>query len=160
VNGAVRLALVCAAALVAACSATPLESVPDERAGRGYRVGMPLALVADRMLENPTGTLSSAPPNLVRESLRITERRVTVEDYRRSRAAFPDILGIVPAGTQLVVTAIERKTNPGLDDWFEVTARFTSGPFHGREVSLDRISAHGADGRSPLIDPAELEVRP
>lgn len=157
-NAGARLAVAVIAVLTAACAATPIDAVPDEATGRGYRVGMTLELQSDRMLEKPTGTLSGAPPNLVRESLRSTERRVTIDDYRRSHAAFPDIIGIVAKGTRVVVTGIERRTYPGLDAWFEVKARIATGAFAGQAVSLDRISAHGAEGRSPLVDPAELAI--
>jgi hypothetical protein len=153
-----RLAVAVMAVLAAACAATPIDSVPDEATGRGYRVGMTLELRSDLLLEKPTGTLSGAPPNLVRESLRSAERSVTIDDYRRSRAAFPDIIGIVARGTRVVVTGIERRTYPGLDAWFEVKARIATGAFAGQTVSLDPISAHGADGRSPLVDPAELAI--
>lgn len=132
--------------------------MPDEAAGRGYRVGMMLELRSDRMLQEPAGTLSGVPPSLVRGSLRSTGGTGTIDDYRRNRAAFPDILGVVANGTRVVVTHIERRTCPGLEAWFEVKARIATGAFAGQAVSLDRISARGADGRSPPVDPAELAV--
>jgi pectin methylesterase-like acyl-CoA thioesterase len=144
--------------LLGGCTSTSTNVVPDEATGRGYRVGMRLELRSDRLLEASAATLASAPPALVRQSLRTPGAPVTIDDVRRSAARYPHIVGIVPSGTRLVVTAIEHRTYVGLEAWFEVTARITAGSFAGRTVSLDAISAHGADGRSPLIDPNELVI--
>lgn len=148
-----------AAGLVTACGTTTVMSVPDTATARGYRVGMQLELRADRMLEQPTGTLNPAPPNLVREPLRAFPRRVTIEDYRRAPGDFPDIIGVVPAGTRLEVTRIDHRTYPGLEAWYEVRARILSGPYGGRAVALNHVSAHGP-GLIPLVDPEEFAVRP
>jgi hypothetical protein len=140
----------CLLALLAACSTTRIESVPDEGAARGYRVGMTLTLLQDRLLE---------PPGLlVPWSHHYLQPTVRPADYERDPRAYPKISGVVPAGTTVTVRTIERRTYPGLEAWYEVRAVIDSGAFRGRLVELGWISAHGADGRSPLIDPAELAL--
>jgi hypothetical protein len=153
----VRAALA-AGLLAVACSTTSLKSVPDSAVGPGYRVGMRLELLADRILERPQGTFNPAPPKLTRQASGATPIDVVrVEDYRRSPGAFPNIIGVLSAGTSLEVTRIERRTYPGLEPWYEVRARVVSGPDAGREVSLDWVSAPGP-GRIPLVDSQELAV--
>jgi hypothetical protein len=137
-----------------------MGSVPDESAGPGYRAAMILELRQDRLLERPQGTLSGAPPELVRQGMTRPGKPVTIDEYRRSPQEFPEILGVAPAGTRLAVTSIVRRTYPGLEAWYEVTARITTGPYAGRLVSIDRLSAHGADGRTPLVDRTEFAILP
>jgi hypothetical protein len=142
--------------LLAACTRTALVAVPDERGLAGYRVGMTLVLRADRLLEAPAGTLSPAPPRLVRTASAADGAPGSVADYAAAPSRFPDVIAVVTAGTRLTVTGVERRTWPGLEAWFEVTARIDSGPLAERRVSLDALAARGADGRTPLVDPVEF----
>lgn len=142
--------------LLSACTTTVLQSVPDEPGGEGYRVGMRLELLQDRLIERPQAYLTNAPDDLVSWSHNYMLPSISVEQFLRDPDAYPKIYGVATAGTTIEVTRIARHTHPVLETDFEVTARITSGPFAGRRVSLDWISKHGADGRSPLVDPAEL----
>ena len=148
------------AAAVAACSATPLTSVPGDSAAPGYHIGMVLELRQERLLQSPQGLFNPAPADLVRHGTATTGGVVSIEEYRNSPQTHREIIGIVPAGTRLVVTSINRRTYPGLEPWYEVTAQFLSGSFADRSVSVDRLSANGTDGRTPLVDVAEFAVVP
>lgn len=158
-TGAVSRALlfVLAAACLASCSGTQLQSLPDTPLGPGYRIGMQLELRAERMLERPPGTLSQGPPNLVREPM--SAEPASLGDFRRNSGAYPNIIGVLPAGTRLEVAAIERRTYPGLEPWYEVRARVIDGLFAGRLVSPDKLSKQGPD-RTLQVDLAEFRVLP
>lgn len=152
---AVRAALVLAG-LLAGC--TPASDLTRAEALRtDYVPGATYRLLQDRLLEEQGDALGLGRLAVVRVSIAYAPKHdVTVATYRAGPRSWPHVLGVLEAGTRLRLVSVRRHSYPGLDDWYEATAKIESGEFAGRKVDISRISASGPDSRLLRTDPLEL----